>query len=173
MRSDALMRTSIPRQSHALVDEAALTRIVTSVWRDRLATRVKPLLTGHTADFVVSAALPISRRAGRDNLIAMLCASERVAVSATVATLGLRPGELAPADINDTFAGLVQAIGDAISSRLGDFDAAGPAFVVHGSGLGATVPDARLVGEAWLGNAAGPLYVSLWSQRARRTVLVG
>ncbi len=96
-------------------------------------------------EFTVSAGLPLYRDGSHASFVAFLCAPQAVAKAAAAEALGLQEDELAPADIDDTFAELVRRIGSGIGERMPEVNSFGRAFVVHGSGLGAAIPDAGLL----------------------------
>jgi len=106
-----------------------------------------------------------------DSTVVVVRATREAASAAAVDLLGLQDGEVASGDIADAFAEIVVAVGCGVRTLLGGLTRLDAPVVVQGSALDTAIPGARMLCDASLKTAAGPVNVSLWRPRAARRIL--
>jgi hypothetical protein len=172
--------STIPRQESQALSRANLEDVVSKAWWQVLGTGLHRLnrhnsasgtgtVAGATgavgAEIAVAASLPMF---GANSLVVVLRASRGVATDAAVSLLGLHREELAPGDIDDAFASLVNAIGSGLCDVLPDVTLLGTPVVVQGSAVTTAVPSARMTCDTSLRSGGGRVHVSLWRPRVQR-----
>jgi hypothetical protein len=162
--------STIPRQESPVLSRETLEDVVAKAWWHVLGTGLHRLnqhnlATVAGADIAVAASLPLF---GANSLVVVLRASRGVATDAAVSLLGLHREELAPGDIDDAFASLVNAVGGGLREVLPDVTLLGTPVVVQGSAVTTAVPSARMTCDTSLRSGSGRVHVSLWRPRVQR-----
>ncbi len=164
MLNSMTVRRTLPRQRGELLTDADLEGVAVAVWKGLLRSSLYRARRLAPSSYAVSATVSL---VGDCSAIAMISVPEAVAISASVGVLGLQVDELAPGDIDDAFAVLALAVGDAIAALLPGGAALGHPSVAQGERLTTALPGARLTAETLLWSGAGPVRVSLWRPRSR------
>jgi hypothetical protein len=166
--STATVMRVIPRQLSEQLTQASLTDVVNLAWKRLFGRSLRPAARVSADRFSVSAQLQL---AGMDSTVVVVRATGEAARAAAVDLLGLQDGEVASGDIADAFAEIVVAVGCGVRTLLGGLTKLDAPVVVQGSALDTAIPGARMLCDASLKTAAGPVNVSLWRPRAARRIL--
>ena len=165
MTDTATVGRAIPRQLSEHLTEAALTEVVGLAWKRLLGGSLRPGRAVRARRFSVSAQVQL---AGMDSTVVVVRASQEAATAAAVSLLGLHEDEVASGDIADAFAEIVVAVGCGVRTLLAGLTKLDAPVVVQGDGLVTAIPGAKMMCEASLQSAGGPVSVSLWRPRAAR-----
>jgi hypothetical protein len=161
----ATVGRAIPRQLNEHLTEAALTDVVGLAWKRLFGTSLRPARRVRAGRFAVSAQVQL---AGMDSTVVVVRASQEAATDAAVNLLGLHVDEVAAGDIADAFAEIVVAVGCGVRTLLAGLTKLDAPVVVQGERLDTAIPGARMICDANLQSAVGPVHVSLWRPRAAR-----